>query len=59
MIYAKKDIDGKLIQSIHTKEELGEPWILVTQADLRSGMVWDADASEFVIPPEPEPTPDP
>jgi len=50
MIYYQKDADGKLTQTIHTKEELSSPWILLDQDYVSSDMVWDEDQGKFVEP---------
>lgn len=52
--YAQKDADGKLTQTIHTTEVLGDPWILLDQDCVCSGMIWDESTQKFI-----EPTPDP
>jgi hypothetical protein len=52
MIYAQKNEDGELTQTIHSKVELDAPWVLLDQDFVSSGMVWDEDQGKFIPPPQ-------
>lgn len=50
MIYAQKDADGNLIATVHTKEEMPEPWFLLDQEVVSSDMVWNESTGKFDLP---------
>jgi hypothetical protein len=50
MIYAQINQDNKVVQSVVSKVELGEPWILVEQDSVSTDMVYNETTKKFEEP---------
>jgi len=49
--YGLKNEGGFLTCSIWSIEEMPEPWVLITQDNVRGGMIWDEAQDKFINPP--------